>query len=74
LHVLTFDLQNAESTGRAVSAAIEKFECEFHKQVEEFYVNMNQNTFKAMRRFLPVSRKPMEWNSSAHKLAADLNK
>jgi hypothetical protein len=35
---------------------------------------MNQNTFKAMRRFLPVSRKPMEWNSTAHKLAADLNK
>ncbi len=29
---------------------------------------------QAMRRFLPVTRKPMDWNSNAHKLAQDLSK
>ena len=53
---------------------MEKIESEFHKQLEEFYVNMNQSTFKAMRRFLPPSRKTFEWNSNAHKLASDLMK
>lgn len=64
--------QNVSATAKLVVAGIEQMDSGFHQQLEEFYVNMNANTFKAMRRFLPVTRKPMEWNSNAHKLASEI--
>ncbi len=38
--------QDAAATAKAVAAAVEKLESELHKQLEDFYVDMNQNTFK----------------------------
>lgn len=37
------------------------------------YVNMHRNTFKNMRRFLPVSKVKFQWNSAAHSLASEVN-
>ena len=65
-------VENAENTAKAVGACIEKLESEYHKQLEEFYVNMNVVTFKAMRRFLPLTQKKFEWNANAHKLASEM--
>eukprot|EP00455_Lapot_gusevi_P031647 TRINITY_DN343_c0_g1_i6.p1 TRINITY_DN343_c0_g1~~TRINITY_DN343_c0_g1_i6.p1 ORF type:complete len:307 (-),score=107.31 TRINITY_DN343_c0_g1_i6:235-1095(-) len=67
-------VEDPEATARAVSSAIERLESDFHRNLEEFYVNMNQNTFKAMRRFMSVIRKPMEWNSNAHRLASEMHR
>jgi len=61
-----------ETTGKSVVAAIAQVESEFQSQLEEMYVNMHRTTFKAMRRFLPVSRQPMVWNLAAHSLASEV--
>jgi capping protein alpha len=62
-----------ETTGKNVAVAVAQIESEFQSQLEEMYVNMHRTTFKAMRRFLPVSRSPMVWNLAAHSLAGEVN-
>jgi len=61
------------STAKAVASAIEKIECDFQNNLEDMYVSMHQNTFKAMRRILPLSRQPMEWNKHKHSLASEMS-
>ncbi|XXQ30566.1 F-actin-capping protein subunit alpha [Plasmodiophora brassicae] len=60
------------ATASAVHAAMDTIETEFQTSLEEFYVDMHKQTFAGMRRFLPVTRTPMDWNPNAHKLAAQL--
>jgi len=55
-----------EKTAKSVSKAIDKIESDYQGNLEEMYVDMHRNTFKEMRRFLPISRQPMEWNMAAH--------
>ena len=61
-----------EATARQVYTAINQMETEFHSNLEQFFEDMHKHTFTAMRRFLPVTRNPMDWNPNAHKLAAQL--
>jgi capping protein alpha len=68
------DCGSAQETGKNIANAIAKIEDEFQAQLEEMYVNMHRTTFKAMRRVLPISRKPMTWSSAAHSLASEVNK
>jgi len=65
-------VSDPNSTGKAIAAAIDKIESDFHANLEELYVNMHSNTFKAMRRFLPISGVPMNWNTGAHSLASEV--
>jgi len=64
----TVNVGGEDETGKEVSKAISKIETEFQTNMEEMYVNMHRTTFKAMRRFLPISRQPMNWNMAAHSL------
>ncbi|MES1917339.1 MAG: hypothetical protein MHM6MM_009076 [Cercozoa sp. M6MM] len=65
------DSSDVDGTGKAVAAVIERIESEFQESLEEFYVNMHDNTFKALRRILPVTRQHMDWRSAVHGIAAD---
>jgi len=65
-------VEDSDSTAKAIAGAIERVEAELHKNLEEFYVNMHQNTFKAMRRFLPLSKKKMIWSHAAHAVASEM--
>jgi len=56
------------STGEAVAKAIETIESEFQTSMEEMYVDMHHSTFKAMRRFLPITKEPMKWSQYAHSI------
>jgi capping protein alpha len=60
--------------GKEVAAAIEGIESDFQNNLEEMYVNMHRSTFKAMRRFLPINRQPMNWNAAAHQMAGEIKK
>jgi len=71
---LKVQVSDPASTAKSVAAAIDKIESEFHGNLEELYVNMHSNTFKAMRRFLPISGVPMNWNASVHSLASEVTK
>jgi len=55
-----------EKTAESVCKGIKKIESDYQSHLEDMYVAMHSTTFKSMRRFLPVSRQPMEWNIAAH--------
>jgi len=68
------DIGSPEDSARQVVAALSKIETEFQSNLEEMYVTMHSTTFKAMRRFLPINRQPMNWNAAAHALANEIKK
>lgn len=73
-HSENLKVDSASSTAQRVVESIAKFETEFQNNLEEMYVNMHRTTFKAMRRFLPVSRQKFMWTSAAHSLASEVSK
>jgi len=64
---------NAETTAANISKAINNFETDFQNNLEEMYVNMHRNTFKYMRRFLPLNKQKFTWALAAHSLAAEVS-
>lgn len=54
------------STAAGLVKAIQKMETDYQAALEEMYVDMHDTTFKAMRRFLPLTKQPMTWNVNAH--------
>jgi uncharacterized protein YpuA (DUF1002 family) len=64
--------QNPETTASELRKAIETFETSYQNHLEEMYVNMHRNTFKNMRRFLPLNKVKFQWNSAAHSLANEV--
>jgi capping protein alpha len=71
---VSVSIGNEDNTAKEISKAINGFETDFQNNLEEMYVNMHRNTFKAMRRFLPINRMKMVWSSAAHSLAQEVNK
>lgn len=61
-------------TAKAIVDSIKSLETEFHHNLEDFYVAMHEHTFKAMRRFLPKTRQMFDWDSTVHKLAAEVGR
>jgi capping protein alpha len=70
----SINVQGEEDTAKEIAKAVSKIETEFQANLEEMYVNMHRTTFKAMRRFLPINRQPMNWSVAAHSLAGEVNK
>ena len=66
--VASVQVTDAESTAAAITTAIGHYESEFQAAMEEMYVDMHRTTFKKMRRFLPITKQPMNWNVHAHNL------
>ena len=42
--------------------------------LEDMYANMNEETFRAMRRIMPVKRTKMEWNVNAVRMNRQVRK
>lgn len=51
--------------GEDVVALIQSAESELQSGLEEMYANMNEETFRAMRRTLPITKTKMEWNMNS---------
>jgi capping protein alpha len=71
---VSINVSDPEGTGAAIAKAIANSESDLQSNLEEMYVDMHRNTFKSMRRFLPRTGQPMNWNSAAHSLAGELGK
>jgi len=63
-----------ENAAKQFAKAVQELETGFQRKMEEMYVNMHSESFKAMRRFLPLNKQKFEWNSAAHKIAGELAK
>lgn len=63
---ITIKVSDPAGTGKSVAKAVEQIETDYQNSLEEMYVDMHQVTFKEMRRFLPITKQPMEWNIHAH--------
>jgi capping protein alpha len=60
------NVADPESTASGLAKAIGRMESDYQAALEEMYVEMHDTTFKAMRRFLPITKQPMTWNVNAH--------
>lgn len=73
-HKESVDVSDPDGTASQVAKAISGLESALQSNLEEMYVDMHRNTFKSMRRFLPLTRQPMNWNSAAHSLQSQVSK
>lgn len=64
------NVEDESSTAAAVVSAIKKMENEYQGAMEEMYVDMHRTTFKSMRRFLPITKQPMNWSPYAHNIVS----
>jgi len=69
---LPINVSSEAKTAAEARAAIEKFETDLQNELEATFVRMHDETFKAMRRFYPVTKQPMEWNLAAHNVAENI--
>lgn len=51
-----------DETAASVVSGIANIENAYHEALDSMYVKMHQVTFKGLRRFLPISRKTMDWS------------
>jgi len=65
-------IADPDATAKEVAGAISALESSYQSNLEEMYVEMHRTTFKSMRRFLPITGQPMNWNINAHSIAQDL--
>jgi len=70
----SINIGSEEDTAKEINKALNKIETDFQANLEEMYVNMHRTTFKAMRRFLPITKQPMTWSAAAHSLATEVAK
>jgi capping protein (actin filament) muscle Z-line, alpha len=63
---------DADSFGAAACDSISKFEDSIQGALEEMYVNMTTETFKDMRRVMPITKTKMNWNVNAHQMVKNL--
>jgi len=70
----SINVGSEEETAKDIAKALGKIETDFQANLEEMYVNMHRTTFKAMRRFLPITKQPMTWSVAAHSLASEVAK
>lgn len=58
--------------GDALLSVMKTAEDALQAELEDMYINMSQETFKEMRRVMPVTQTKMEWSLHAHRTARDL--
>ncbi|KAH9091504.1 hypothetical protein Ae201684P_011049 [Aphanomyces euteiches] len=62
------------SLAAAIIDAIREEEHVVHSNLEDMYINMSEETFKEMRRVMPVTQTKMDWSIHAHRTAKDLGR
>jgi len=67
----TASFADASQIGPAVADIIQQAESELQQGLEDMYSNMSHETFKAMRRVMPITRTKMKWN--IHEIALNRN-
>lgn len=58
----------------AAVAAIKAAESALQEGLEEMYGSMDEETFRAMRRTMPITRTKMDWNISAVRMTRQIQR
>ncbi|CAG8551039.1 11055_t:CDS:2 [Paraglomus occultum] len=56
------DAENPETAAAAIAKYIHKVEDDFQKSLNDAYIELNENTFKELRRALPLTRHKIDWD------------
>lgn len=65
-------VQYDTSSAEAIVNAISRTESEWQGNLEQMYIRMHEETFKRMRRMLPIRGTPMDWTPAAHSIQAEM--
>uniref|UniRef100_K3WD37 F-actin-capping protein subunit alpha n=1 Tax=Globisporangium ultimum (strain ATCC 200006 / CBS 805.95 / DAOM BR144) TaxID=431595 RepID=K3WD37_GLOUD len=65
-------VESTTALGDALLRVIKDAEDDLQTNLEDMYINMSQETFKEMRRVMPITQTKMEWNLHAHRTARGL--
>jgi len=68
------DDASPQQLGEAVVAVVAEAETALQRGLEDMYANMSHETFKAMRRTMPITRTKMKWNINEIALNRNLRK
>eukprot|EP00943_MAST-04B_sp_MAST-4B-sp1_P005742 g5742.t1 len=69
----TFTASQGEALGNALTDMIKKFESDLHNELGEMYTSMSADTFKDMRRILPVTKQKFDWSGVSFKLNSTMS-
>lgn len=58
----TVPFENADATAQAIVKKIHEAETEYQTALNESYAQLSDNTFKGLRRALPVTRNKLDWS------------
>ncbi|EEY62586.1 F-actin-capping protein subunit alpha, putative [Phytophthora infestans T30-4] len=67
-------VQRPGGLGDAILRVMKEAEDDLQSNLEDMYINMSEETFKEMRRVMPVTQTKMEWSLHAHRTAKDLGR
>ncbi|TDH71391.1 hypothetical protein CCR75_007355 [Bremia lactucae] len=67
-------IQPPGTLGDAILRVMKDAEDAVQRNLEDMYINMSEETFKEMRRVMPVTQTKMEWSVHAHRTAKDLGR
>ena len=72
--ITKLSFNNDDEFTQLIVSLIDTSEGTVQKGLEDMYANMNEETFRAMRRLMPITRTKMEWNVNAVRLNKNLRK
>lgn len=69
------DLSVTFNSLKDLSKELQSFENEMQNGINQIYEELNESTFKSLRRQLPVTKSKMEWNKVfAYRIGSDISK
>ena len=57
-----------------LTSHIKEAESAYHSGLDEMYGNMDEETFRAMRRIMPITRTKMDWNLSSVRMTRQIQR
>jgi capping protein alpha len=72
--VTTFTFSSPEKLAEEVFSRVQAFENSLQIGLEDMYNNMNNETFKSLRRIMPISKTKMDWNINAVRMVRQVRK
>ena len=71
---VTPEKENITAFASSIVEMITKLESDLLTGLNNMYGTMNEETFKEMRRVLPLTKEKFNWNVNAHKMVTSLRK